>query len=96
MPQKARKARPSTTYALFDSKFQRAQLISGDDLEKKFKDLSQTILSHLSSLEKIGKYELDTVTLTIALRAGVLVFSAEGGVELTYKIPPSAPEQGSA
>ncbi len=95
MAQKARKTTAFPTTALFDSKYQKTQLISGDDLEKKFRDLSQTIISHLSSLETIGKYELDTVTLTIALRAGVLVVSAEGGVSLTYKIPPGT-EKGSS
>ncbi len=95
MRQKPTQHRRSTSYAIFDTKYQKAQLISGDDLEKNFKDLSQAILSHLSSLEKIGKYELDSVTLTIALRAGILVVSAEGGVQLTYKIPPGT-GKGSA
>lgn len=88
------KPKTAQTYPLFDTKYQKVELISKDDLEAKFKELSQFIASHLAGLEKIGKYNLNSFTLTIALRAGVLVLSAEGGIELTYKVPQNAGSTG--
>jgi hypothetical protein len=76
--------RGSETYALYDSTTQEVQLVARDELEKKLDDLSRVLKSHLAKLERIGKYELDGLKVKIALKAGILVFSAEGGVELSY------------
>ena len=71
--------------ALFDLTTQEVRLISQEQMGRKLGDLSQILRTHLEKLEKIGQYELEALTISIGLKGGIIVFTAEGGISLTYK-----------
>jgi hypothetical protein len=73
------------TYALYDSATEEVKFVPRGELDKKLDELSRVLKSHLARLEHIGKYDLEGLKVKIALKAGILVFSAEGGVELSYR-----------
>ncbi len=76
--------RREETVALYDSETQEVRLLPKDDLDKKLEELSRVLKFHLGKLEHLGNYELDEIKVKIALKAGILVFSAVGGIELKY------------
>jgi hypothetical protein len=72
------------SYALFDTGTHEVRLFSRQELGKKLSELSQLLKSHVAQLEDLGKYELESFTVTVGLKGGLIVFTAEGGISLRY------------
>lgn len=59
--------------------------LGAEDLEKKLVDVLALLEKHAEKLKEVDGYALDSFDVTIALKGGVVVFSAEGGLRLSYK-----------
>jgi hypothetical protein len=56
-----------------------------EDLERKLADVVVLLEKHAEKLKEVDGYTLDGFDVTIALKGNALVFSAEGGLKLSYK-----------
>ena len=59
--------------------------ISINDLEDKLKDLVEAIKRMIGKLERIDKYHLNEFEVSLSLKAGLFVISAEGAITLKYE-----------
>ena len=72
-------------FALMDVATKRVVRFGSEDLEKKLADMLALLEKHAEKLKEVNGYTLDGFDVTIALKGGVVVFSAEGGLKLSYK-----------
>lgn len=72
-------------FALMDVATKRLVRFGPEDLEKKLTDVLALLEKHAEKLKEVGGYALDGFEVTIALKGGVVVFSGEGGLKLSYK-----------
>jgi len=72
-------------FALMDVATKRLVRFGAEDLEKKLADVLVLLEKHAEKLKEVGGYALDSFDVTIALKGGVVVFSGEGGLKLSYK-----------
>jgi hypothetical protein len=72
-------------FALMDVATKRLTRFGAEDLERKLADVVVLLEKHAEKLKEVGGYTLDGFDVTIALKGNALVFSAEGGLKLSYK-----------
>jgi hypothetical protein len=72
-------------FALMDAATKRLARFGAEDLERKLADVVVLLEKHAEKLKEVDGYTLDGFDVTIALKGGVVVFSAEGGLKLSYK-----------
>ena len=72
-------------FALMDVATKKLVRFGAVDLEKKLGDVLALLEKHVEKLKDVDGYALDSFDVTIALKGGVVVFSAEGGLKLSYK-----------
>ncbi len=68
-----------------DIKTKKVYLLNKKDLEDELEKIYSKISGTLSKFEKLGKYELDEIEISLGVSGGVIVFNVEGGVSLRYK-----------
>jgi len=72
-------------FALMDVATKRLTRFGAEDLERKLADVVVLLEKHAEKLKEVDGYTLDGFDVTIALKGNALVFSAEGGLKLSYK-----------
>ena len=72
-------------FALMDVATKRLVRFGAEDLERKLADVVVLLEKHAEKLKEVDGYTLDGFDVTIALKGNALVFSAEGGLKLSYK-----------
>jgi len=72
-------------FALMDVATKRLARFGAEDLERKLADVVVLLEKHAEKLKEVDGYTLDGFDVTIALKGNALVFSAEGGLKLSYK-----------
>lgn len=55
-----------------------------NELENELDKIAKTIQVHLTKLEEIGNFELDSVQVTLGVKGNILVIGVDGGITLTY------------
>ena len=63
--------------------------LKGADVVAQLEKLRLAISAMLQKMEKIGAYELSEFTATVGVEAGILIFKANGSIEMTWKKPKS-------
>lgn len=57
------------------------------DLEKELKNIYDKISDVLAKIEKLGKYELESVEISAGVSGSIFVLTANGGITLRYSVP---------
>ena len=68
-----------------DIKTKKVYFLKKKDLEKELEKIYNQISGILSKFEKLGKYNLNEVEISLGVSGGIIVFNVEGGVTLRYK-----------
>jgi hypothetical protein len=77
------------TIPFSDSKTREIYFLNRKDLEEELEKLYNKISGALVKVEKIGKYELNQIELSVGISGGILVLTVEGGITLKYSVPRS-------
>jgi hypothetical protein len=62
-----------------------------EELEEQIDELYKKMRKVLSRIEKLGKYQLQEIEISIGFTSGVFVVSLEGGIVLRYTLPITTP-----
>jgi hypothetical protein len=71
------------TDARTKEKFELNQKDFDEELRKIYEKVSKVV----SKIEKLGKYQLQEIEISIGVSSGVLVVTVEGGIALRYSLP---------
>lgn len=58
--------------------------IPAKDLDEKLKDLLEMLKRCVKNLEKVGTYDLQSFEVSLSLKAGIFIITAEGSIKLKY------------
>jgi len=73
----------------WDERTKRTKRISAENFEDKLKNILEILKKSAEKMERIGKYNLESFEVKLALEAGILVIKATGSIALKYTKPPS-------
>lgn len=82
---KVKKSAKEEGIPFLDIKTQKVYLLKKKDFEEELEKIYSKISSTLSKFEKLGKYNLDEIDISLGVSGGFVVFSVKGGVTLRYK-----------
>ena len=72
-------------FAFWDVKAKKLVRLPKKDLDRKLGDMLALLKEQGERLKEVDGYALDSFDVTIAVKGGVMVFAAEGGLRLCYK-----------
>jgi hypothetical protein len=83
--------RPPDSVRVYDIKTKKVVRLRKKELDKQIDELYKKMLQVLSRIEKLGKYQLQDIEISIGFTAGVFVVTLEGGIVLRYTLPATPP-----
>jgi len=78
-------SKPIFEIAYADSESKQIAKITGFDVEQQLKKMKESIEHMLANMQKIGQYELAAFTAHVGGKLGVLVFEANGFIEMKWE-----------
>jgi hypothetical protein len=79
--------RPPDSVRVYDIDAKKVVTLGRKEFEEQIDELYKKMLRVLSRIEKLGKYQLDEIQISIGFTAGVFVVTLEGGIVLRYTLP---------
>jgi hypothetical protein len=76
----------SDAISFVDLETKHAVHIGRYDFEKEMLKVHNKISRILSRVEKLGKYKLDEIELSVGVSGGIITLTVEGGISLRYKV----------
>jgi hypothetical protein len=73
------------TLKYVDEKTGEIKEISAKDLDERLKDLLEMLKRCIEKLQKVGTYNLQSFEVSLSLKAGMFIISAEGSIKLKYE-----------
>jgi hypothetical protein len=72
-----------------DQKTKAVYFLSRKDFGERLNEIYERIKDTISRAEKLGKYELDEIEISVGVSGGILVLNVQGGITLRYSLPKS-------
>ena len=69
----------------WDEKARETRQIPTKDFEDKLKDIIEILKKSAEKMESIGKYNLKSFEVSLALEAGIIIVTAKGSITLKYE-----------
>jgi hypothetical protein len=69
---------------VYDVKTKKVVVLGREEVEEQIDELYEKMLRVLSRIERLGKYQLQDIEISIGFTAGVFVVTLEGGIVLRY------------
>jgi hypothetical protein len=82
---------PPDSVLVYDINTKKVVPLRREELEEQIDELYKKMRKVLSRIEKLGKYQLQEIEISIGFTAGVFVVSLEGGIALRYTLPTTTP-----
>jgi hypothetical protein len=83
--------RPPDSVPVYDINTKKVVVLGREELEEQIDELYKKMLQVLSRIEKLGKYQLQDIEISIGFTAGFFVVTLEGGIVLRYTLPTTPP-----
>ena len=77
----------SKMLSYWDEQTKETKKISAKDFEDKLKDIIEILKRSAEKMESIGKYNLKSFEVSLALEAGIIIVTAKGSITLKYEKP---------
>jgi len=71
----------------WDERTKETKRISAKDFEDKLKNVLEILKKSAEKMEHVGKYDLESFEVSLALEAGILIIKATGSITLKYTKP---------
>jgi hypothetical protein len=76
----------------YETDVAQVKTIDTNQIDSQLENIKGLVDKSFAKLSKVGDYELSSVTVKVDLKAGILVVTAEGSVELKWSKPGSKPD----
>jgi hypothetical protein len=83
------KEEPEDSIAFHDMQTNQVEFISREKLKDRLGKIYAIIADTLPHIEKIGKYQLEEIAISVNVSGQIIVLTVQGGITLTYRKPTS-------
>jgi len=73
------------TLKYFDEETGEIKEIPAKDLDEKLKNLLEMLKRCVENLQRVGGYNLQSFEVSLSLKAGIFIITAEGSIKLKYE-----------